>query len=342
MEKAKNVETETKEEDSHRGLVRMASMGGSGHQAMFLVTGKYKPRIERDEKAEGFREFVRLATLAPSGHNAQPWLFRERDGKIVIEPDFNRALPECDPTHRELWISLGCCVGALNGKWTLEDEEKIIVEAGNPRSELLEKRRTFRGPHGGDAIQVPATSAKVYEKGSSEWDAIRAAVQDADKVQYQSNEFKDELVSWIRFNKAEVAATRDGLTYAVNQTPALPTWFGRLLAKWAFLTPNARVNEDLANLDTSSHLLVFSCPPDIPSWIQIGVDLMTFLLDAHVANVAVGYLNQCAEVDDVANNLEAKLGVKPALILRLGSLPSSGPDAKSPRRPLDDIILPTL
>lgn len=59
------------------------------------------------------REMVRYATLAPSGHNAQPWKFAVQEDTIHILPDYARCLPAVDPQNRELWISLGCALENL-------------------------------------------------------------------------------------------------------------------------------------------------------------------------------------------------------------------------------------
>ncbi len=49
------------------------------------------------------------ATLAPSPHNTQPWVFSQANGSLTIGPDRGRALAVADPQGRALMISLGCC-----------------------------------------------------------------------------------------------------------------------------------------------------------------------------------------------------------------------------------------
>jgi hypothetical protein len=48
-------------------------------------------------------DFVRYATLGPSGHNTQPWRFRAGAGQIDILPDLSRRTPVVD---RSITISL--------------------------------------------------------------------------------------------------------------------------------------------------------------------------------------------------------------------------------------------
>ena len=43
-------------------------------------------------------ELVRLATLAPSGHNTQPWLFDVREDAVVLSTRPLPAAPSSTPT----------------------------------------------------------------------------------------------------------------------------------------------------------------------------------------------------------------------------------------------------
>src|SRR5688572_2347769 len=56
---------------------------------------------------------VRFAVLAPSGHNSQPWKFLVAPGKVSVAPDMDRALPESDRDHRQLYLSVGCALENL-------------------------------------------------------------------------------------------------------------------------------------------------------------------------------------------------------------------------------------
>ncbi len=44
-------------------------------------------------------ELIRFATLAPSGHNTQPWKFTINENSIQICPDLSRCLPVVDPDN---------------------------------------------------------------------------------------------------------------------------------------------------------------------------------------------------------------------------------------------------
>lgn len=58
-------------------------------------------------------ELIHLASLAPSGHNTQPWKFAISGNEISLYPDFSRRLPVVDPDDHALYISLGCALENL-------------------------------------------------------------------------------------------------------------------------------------------------------------------------------------------------------------------------------------
>lgn len=48
------------------------------------------------------QDFIRYATLAPSGHNTQPWKFRPGNAGVDILPDISRRTPVVDPDDHHL------------------------------------------------------------------------------------------------------------------------------------------------------------------------------------------------------------------------------------------------
>ena len=68
------------------------------------------PLRDSAEPVALLQELVRCATLAPNGHNAQPWMFELSPGRISIRPDFSRRTPVVDPDDHHIWVSLGCAI----------------------------------------------------------------------------------------------------------------------------------------------------------------------------------------------------------------------------------------
>ena len=104
-------------------LLAAAGVTVAGGYALYTYTPwlNYEDQANQDRKAfeKGasmsvqMRELVRYATLAPNGHNTQPWKFVIKENAIEIHPDLTRYLPAVDPNERELWISLGCALENL-------------------------------------------------------------------------------------------------------------------------------------------------------------------------------------------------------------------------------------
>lgn len=63
---------------------------------------------------------IYYATLAPSGHNTQPWQFLIRNNSILINPDFSRRLAIVDSDDHALFISLGCALENLSLPLTIQ------------------------------------------------------------------------------------------------------------------------------------------------------------------------------------------------------------------------------
>jgi hypothetical protein len=59
------------------------------------------------------QDLIRFETLAPNGHNTQPWKFRIGSDHWPIFPDFSRQTPVVDPVDHHLFVSLGTAAKTL-------------------------------------------------------------------------------------------------------------------------------------------------------------------------------------------------------------------------------------
>src|SRR5262245_16708717 len=110
------------------------------------------------------------ASLAPSGHNAQPWTVRVDDRGLWVGTDATRWLPKVDPANRELMLSIGAflenlitAAGAhgfavdceIVATQPTSDVARLTVKPATPRDVGLERlrvRRTIRTGHLGREI----------------------------------------------------------------------------------------------------------------------------------------------------------------------------------------------
>lgn len=69
----------------------------------------------KEKKGLSDMEFlVMCATLAPSPHNTQPWLFKILRNQIDIFADKDRHLKSADPTYRMMLLAIGAAIENLN------------------------------------------------------------------------------------------------------------------------------------------------------------------------------------------------------------------------------------
>ena len=141
------------------------------------------------------------------------------------------------------------------------------------------------------------------------------------EIQMADIAFKNELLSWMRFNKKQVEATHNGLSYLVFGNPPLPRILARPIVS-LFLKPNAQNKSDRKKIDSSSHFVVCTTQRDtIEEWISLGRTLQRFLLKVTEIGISYAFLNQPCEVAALAFDLRKKLPVNkehPTLIMRIG------------------------
>ena len=186
-----------------------------------------KEPLQKDD----FYKIINYAVKAPSGHNTQPWFFTIHENSIVVAPNFERRLPAVDPDNRELFISLGCavenlCIAAnhygyesqtdINSEWkitvTLNKNSEIIPDT---LFEQISIRQTNRLLYNGNSIyqsilddviiasQTDSVKIQVFERNSPTFDILKNLVLEGNSQQLNNENFKQELISWIRYNKKD-------------------------------------------------------------------------------------------------------------------------------------------
>ena len=338
--------------------------------------GKYRhpdPNIhikQEGDHIQKFAEFVRYATLAPSGHNTQPWKFSITGDCIRIFPDFTRALPVVDPDNRELYISLGCALEnlAIAAKYVGYAPEVKYFPAGEPDECLLvtmthsnvtednnlfhaiPKRHTNRREY--NKQQIPAADLKkiesvLIEEGVTslvltEPGAIKEIIElvrEGNMIQMNDDAFMDEITSWIRFSDSEAELHLDGLTSrAMGKSPA-PGWLGRMFMR-IFVGAKSQSKTDEKNIRSSPALMVvISEKNDKKSWIGVGRSFERIALTLTTLNIENAHLNQPCEVSQLKNQLQQHLALgsaHPQLLLRIGY---AEPLPRSPRRPYQQVLI---
>ncbi len=296
-----------------------------------------------------FIQIASYASKAPSGHNTQPWKFHITDSTITVLPNLDVALPVVDKNNRELFISLGCavenlCIAASYFGYTTHmiecSIEAIILELTKNALTIedslfhqIEKRQTNRNIYNGNKISdgilqqlqsIPKENGIQFyftEINTPFANTITQYIMKGNEIQMADIAFKNELLSWMRFNKKQVEATHNGLSYLVFGNPPLPRILARPIVS-LFLKPNAQNKSDRKKIDSSSHFVVCATQRDtIEEWINLGRTLQRFLLKVTEIGISYAFLNQPCEVVALAFDLREKLPVNkehPTLIMRIG------------------------
>lgn len=310
------------------------------------------------------RELVRCATLAPNGHNAQPWKFRLRDNAIDIVPDWNRRTPVVDPDDHHLWASLGCAAenlveaAAASGRHAEVRTSPTAVEitltpSGVRRSALFEaipRRQSTRAPF--DARMIPSTELGYLERAVKDPSVqvllltdrrqiarVRDYVVAGNSAQMADPAFVAELKSWIRFNRRDAAQSRDGLYAGASGNPALPSWIGSMAFDLLF-SASSENKKYIKQIDNSAGIAIFAATTDGPGgWVAAGRACERFLLQATALDIRTAFVNQPVEVVSLRSSFAADFGVpqrRPDLIVRFGYGPRLPP---SLRRPVAELLV---
>jgi Nitroreductase family. len=319
---------------------------------------RYSRHLRRPlDPAGGIDELVRMATLAPNGHNTQPWKFAVRDRALVIAPDFSRRTPVVDPDDHHLFVSLGAAAqnaaiaGAAMGlpgeisadaNGTLHYVFTNGRPVASPLTEAIVRRQSTRSEYDGRTVDT-ATLAALEAAGRAEgvrlvlvtarrrMNAIRDLVVAGNDRQMADPAFVAELKSWLRFSPASAMAHGDGLYAAASGNPSLPDFLGRPAFDLVF-KPKSENAKYARQIDSSAGLAIFlGDRADKLSWIAVGRAMQRFLLEATRHGVACAFVNQPVEVAALRPQLASLLGesVRPDLVIRFGY---GKPLPYSPRR----------
>jgi Nitroreductase family len=312
-------------------------------------------------------EFVRYATLAPSGHNTQPWTFRAAGDRITILPDISRRTPVVDPDDHHLFVSLGCAAENLvlasrargrPGEINFDPSNggSVVIDLGDgaaapsPLFDAIPKRQSSRGDYDGKPVSNPELQALtaaaavpgvdlVLMTDRPQIDRVRDLVIAGNTAQMADNAFVRELRSWMRFSPRQALRTGDGLFSATTGNPILPAWLGPTFFDLAI---KAQTENDkyARQIESSAGIAIFVAQmEDHEHWVLAGRAAQRFALQATALALKCAFINQPVEVARLRPELAALIGLpgrRPDLVMRYGYGPSL---PYSARRPVEGTML---
>lgn len=319
-----------------------------------------------DSASERLRFLLQYATLAPSSHNTQPWLWQIEGDEVALTADRSREMLALDPQGRELIMSCGAALhhlrlairamgyGAIAQTFPDADKPDLLarVRLGSPRPatekdallfRFITQRHTNRGEF--EQRELPSTlllelqneaeseGAELYLAGDEEQKReIISLIEQGDLVQQSNAAVRGDMADWI----APPGERDDGIpTRALGVGDLLGYLAPLNQCLWDRGDAIADKDRDLAN--NAPVLAVLSSTEEGPSaWLGAGQALSAVLLHARAENVWASFFSQPIQFDETWQELRHLVGQQffPQLVFRLGY---AAPVPATPRRPVDEV-----
>lgn len=307
------------------------------------------------------------ASLAPSGHNTQPWTVQVLErGHWLIGTDKQRWLPAVDPANRETTLSIGAFLENLTvaaERLGYATEYQIVSNATtDPRLvdvrlrqagvleypiEQLEKRRTVRRDYINGLIKdedlraVTDGSANFiyFARETKPARYLAEATIEANKKQAYRDPAQEELADWIRWSKKDQERFRNGLTPAGMEITGIAGWYVRsfynresVLKKGFRETSIKQVVERVAQ---GGGWLVITGDSSVGSLIETGRKFQRMWLKLRERGIAIHPMTQILEETADTESVVKELGIggTPQFVLRIGYV-KTYPEPVSPRMPV--------
>lgn len=337
-----------------------------------LVRTDIKPADETNATLKpDEKEILFLASLAPSGHNTQPWFVQYlAPFHWIIGNDKSKWLPAVDPAQRETILSIGTFIQNLEYAadslgytcdWKMlaasnQDERVMEVKlvktnTGNAYDiAKIKNRRTVRSNYLSDILKkadveylfnsepefmhyLPATG--------KESQLINEQTIEANRLQAYRDPAQEELAAWIRFSSKDAEKYRDGLTTAVMEIEGIPGWVLRNFYGKDDVMKNDfrergidKVKKQVA--ESAGWVLITSKGDSVATLLETGRRMQRFFLKVREKNVAIHPMTQILEELSTRQMLNQSVGISENIqfILRTGYLKNYPPPV-SLRRPVD-------
>jgi hypothetical protein len=235
-----------------------------------IKRGEFEGDKSEMESLRGFDkdeiEILSSASLAPSGHNTQPWTVKIREPKHwIIGSDKRRWLPAVDPDNRELLLSVGAFIENVMiaaGTYGYEVDLQIIAKSPfdteiadlrlkkgsslNFPLEKIRKRRTVRNNYTDKEIipedlktitrhdvksclisNTPSPHSFYFPNHSPQGKYLQEGTIEANRTQAFRNPAQEELANWIRWSNKEAKKYRNGLTPEGMEIKGFAGWYVR-------------------------------------------------------------------------------------------------------------------
>jgi hypothetical protein len=320
------------------------------------------------------KEILYLASLAPSGHNTQPWFVQYIEPyHWIIGNDKTKWLPAVDPTQRETILSIGAFMqnleyAAQNLGYSCQfdlmathnqDENLVTVKLEKTGiiypfdSQKIAQRRTVRSNFLSNSLQKDDLSYLTREESeffhfipntSKAYKILNEQTIEANKIQAYRDAAQAELAEWIRFSSKDAENYADGLTTAGMEIEGFAGWIVRNFYGKANVMKKDFRDKNIDNVrkevsQSAGWLLISSKGDSVSTLLETGQRMQRLWLKVRDKNIAIHPMTQILEEPATNKALNSSIGISDNIqfILRMGYL-KKYPEPVSLRRSVDRFL----
>ncbi len=320
------------------------------------------------------REILYLASLAPSGHNTQPWFVKYMAPfHWIICNDKSKWLPAVDPTQRETILSIGAFLQnlayAANNlgydcaftTLAIHNQDENIAEIALTRKtgiakydiEKIKQRRTVRSNFLSNVLKNEDVSFLTGEEpgfihyipnSAKEHQWLNEQTIEANRIQAYRDAAQNELANWIRFSGKDAEKNSDGLTLASMEIEGIPAWYLRNFYTKADVVKKSFRQQSIDKVvkqvsASAGWLLITSKDNTVSSLLVTGKRMQRLFLKVRDKGIAVHPMTQIIEEPSTNQILNQSTGINDPVqfIVRTGYV-KEYPEPVSLRRPVDWFI----
>jgi nitroreductase len=318
------------------------------------------------------RAIIAAGILAPSTRNTQPWKFKLFENRILVFPDYTRQLLVCDPSARELTISLGCAIenitiaaNACGRQASVEyleasgkDQPLAAIDFGTELAQpptlsdvyvpAIANRHTNRSPYQSRAIEQDKLQM-LANVGSTEGVRSLLLSQEAKDQAAQisgaalftlnkSEAYLREKIYWSRYSGKEINRKRDGLAMVHSRVGWPESCFARFVMTTFDNSEEQELRERGLIGQSPAAILIAGERDDPFCWLDVGRCYCRLALAATAMDLKNQPHNSAILLDKPRGELSEISGeskYKSQMLIRLGY---AGAEPHSPRRSIEDVI----
>ena len=318
------------------------------------------------------KEILILASLAPSGHNTQPWFVQYIEPyHWIIGNDRTKWLPAVDPTQRETMLSIGAFIQNLEYAaisfgyvchWNLiaitNQNDRVIEVSLTKEStkntfdiENIKTRRTVRSNFLSENLKkedlaylVDSDFIHYLPATSQASQFINEQTIEANRLQAYRDPAQRELADWIRFSSQDANIHRDGLTTAGMEIEGFSGWVVRnFYGKESVMKSDFRergidqIRQEVS--ESAGWILITSKDNSVATLLETGRQMQRLFLKVREKSIALHPMTQILEEASTQKQLNSAVGINNPIqfILRTGYV-NDYPPPVSLRRPVDEFV----